>query len=125
MTDIFNDFALLAGSAVTSQVISHIKRKLLSGELSFGDELPSRRKLAVMLGINPNTVQKIYKQLEDDGVIETTNTSKSVVCANTEFVKSLKDELTEEELKKTLYSLKQSGVTFKELIDMIAKLWEE
>ena len=51
------------------QIISEYKRLILSGTLARGDRLPSVRELAGQLAINPNTIQRAYRELEADGFI--------------------------------------------------------
>ena len=51
------------------QIISEYKRLILSGALARGDRLPSVRELAGQLAINPNTIQRAYRELEADGFI--------------------------------------------------------
>lgn len=47
------------------QIIRHIQRGIVSGAIQDGDELPSRRVLSARLGVNPNTIQKAYRMLEE------------------------------------------------------------
>ncbi len=54
---------------VYEQLVRQIQRSILSGDLSDGDKLPSIRELASALRINPNTVAKSYRQLENDGLV--------------------------------------------------------
>jgi GntR family transcriptional regulator len=54
---------------VYEQVKQAIKWSILSGYLEDGDQLPSLRELATMLRINPNTIVKIYFQLEVEGFV--------------------------------------------------------
>ena len=51
------------------QIEDGIRAQIISGALAEGEQLPSVRELAVSLTVNPNTVQKAYKQLEADGYI--------------------------------------------------------
>ena len=54
------------------QVIGeNIKRRIAAGALKEGDKLPSCRDFAEELGVNPNTVQRAYTQLEDEGIVFT------------------------------------------------------
>lgn len=48
------------------QVIKDFKVKIVSGQLQPGQEVPSRRELATQLKINPNTVQRAYKEMEEE-----------------------------------------------------------
>lgn len=49
----------------------NIKKRIAAGILKEGDKLPSCRKFAEELGVNPNTVQRAYTQLEEEGVVFT------------------------------------------------------
>ena len=49
----------------------NIKRQIAAGALKDGDKLPSCRDFAAELGVNPNTVQRAYTQLEEEGVVFT------------------------------------------------------
>ncbi len=55
---------------VYEQVKQQIKLAVCSGALKEGDRLPSLRDLASMLKVNPNTIVKVYFQLEVEGFIE-------------------------------------------------------
>ncbi len=50
------------------QIAEDIKRRIVIGELKPGDKLPSNAELAMYYQVNPNTVQRIYRQLEADGI---------------------------------------------------------
>jgi GntR family transcriptional regulator len=61
----------VSGLALYLQIEAQVKQALAAGALKAGDALPSVRKLAADLGINPNTVARAYQELERDGVIRT------------------------------------------------------
>ena len=63
----FDDFLLLPGTPIYWQIILYLKRGIAAGTVANGDELPSRRTLSALLGVNPNTVQKAYRLLEEEG----------------------------------------------------------
>lgn len=52
-------------------IAENIRRKIAAGVLADGDKLPSCRDYAAELGVNPNTVQRAYTLLEDNGVVFT------------------------------------------------------
>lgn len=58
-----------SGKSIHEQIQDGIKSLIMSGVLKEYDQLPSVRELSLSLTVNPNTVQKAYKQLESDGVI--------------------------------------------------------
>ena len=50
------------------QVMSFIKRDIVNGTLKPGDKLPSVRDTAIQYAINPNTVSRVYRELEIEGI---------------------------------------------------------
>lgn len=58
------------GLAVYDQIVRQIKFAIADGALAAGELIPSVREMARELAINPNTVARAYRQLQDDGVLE-------------------------------------------------------
>lgn len=106
------------------QIIRYIKVQMHIGRLKNGDELPSRRVLAAVLGINPATVQKTYKMLEEEGLLTTKTNAKSEIILDEEKLRKIKKELTEKEVQDFLLNIKAINLSFKELIDLISELWD-
>jgi GntR family transcriptional regulator len=57
------------GIPIYAQLVRQIKLQIASGRLRVGDQLPSVRKLAEQLLVNPNTVARAYRELESEGVV--------------------------------------------------------
>jgi len=74
--------------------------------------------------VNPNTVQKAYKMLEDEFLIESHSGAKSEVSFSHEKIVSLRQELIGNDTKLIITSMKQMGLTKEEAISLIEKLWE-
>jgi GntR family transcriptional regulator len=71
-----------SSTPVYAQIVDQIKRAIASGAIKRGDSLPSLRETAVKLRVNPLTVSKAYKQLENEGMIETRHGLGSFVTAD-------------------------------------------
>jgi GntR family transcriptional regulator len=71
-----------SGFPIYLQIESQVKRAAAAGALKQGDVLPSVRKLASELRINPNTVARAYQNLERDGVIRTVPGGGTYVADN-------------------------------------------
>ena len=56
---------------IYEQIKEGLRKLVVSGALSAGDKLPSVRELASQLAINPNTIQRAYRELENEGYIYT------------------------------------------------------
>ena len=82
---------------IYAQVIDGFKEQITAGILLPGDKLPSVRELAASLTINPNTIQRSYRQLETEGWIVTVPGKGCFVCSD--------EHLAEEEKKRLLTAL--------------------
>ena len=65
---------------IYEQVCDGLRRLIVSGAIADGDKLPSVRALATQLAINPNTIQRAYRQLEIEGWIATVPGKGCFVC---------------------------------------------
>ena len=83
------------GEPIYEQLIRQIKHAIASGAMKEGDQLPTVRELAAKLVINPNTVSRAYRELEREGLVETT-------AGRGSFVKISPPRLFREERKKRL-----------------------
>ena len=106
------------------QILLFIKRGIIAGTITDGDELPSRRVLSALLGINPNTVQKAYKMLEDEGLIQSRSGAKSCAVVDERIVKRIRKELLEQDAKSIVNAMKQMGLSREEAVDLIQNYWE-
>ena len=105
---------------IYEQITENVKRLIMQGVLLPEEKLPSVRSLAQELTINPNTIQKAYRELEREGYIISRPGKGSFVndmteTMNREHIKTLTDEV--EGLIKELVFLDVPGVKLKELID--------
>ena len=66
---------------IYTQIIDGIREQIITGVLQRGDKLPSVRELASTLAINPNTIQRAYRQLEMEGWIATLPGKGCFVCS--------------------------------------------
>lgn len=65
---------------IYTQITDGFLEQILSGVLQPGEKLPSVRELALNLAINPNTIQRAYRQLEAEGWIATVPGKGCFVC---------------------------------------------
>ena len=79
---------------IYAQIVEGLKEQVSAGVLGPGDRLPSVRELAAELAINPNTIQRAYRQLEMEGWIVTVPGKGCFVCSD--------ERLAEEEKKQLL-----------------------
>ena len=107
------------------QICRYMKQRILMNEIKDHEELPSRRELATQLSINPNTVQKAYKMLEEEGIIRTISNVKSVIVVNDEIINQIRNEFVESDIKEFIQNCKNSGMNFQQVIALLTKYWED
>lgn len=121
----FEGFVQTEGQPIYLQIMRYIKQGLASGIIADGEELPSRRALSAYLTVNPNTVQKAYRLLEEEGLVQSHAGAKSFVCVTERQRAALRRELTENELRGMVRNMKGMGLTAKEAAALVEKLYAE
>lgn len=121
----FDAFLPEEGLPIYLQIVRHVKRGIAAGTVQAGDELPSRRVLSARLGVNPNTVQKAYRQLEEEGLITSRSGAKSEVALTPSTVDQVRSQLLEQEAGLLLRSLRQAGLDKGAVFTLLDRLWEE
>ena len=109
------------GRPIYAQIADRYREQIVAGILEAGDKLPSVRELAVELSINPNTIQRAYRQLEAEGWIATVPGKGCFVCGLRSYSDAEKEELLTA-FDKAAAGLLKCGMTRSELV---ARLEEE
>ncbi|OME76502.1 GntR family transcriptional regulator [Paenibacillus sp. FSL A5-0031] len=120
----FYELKLNNKEPVYVQAALYVKRQILLGKAESGDKLPSRREIAAQLNINPNTVQKAFKLMEDEGYVRTSSTLGSVIYVDEAILKQIEAELTDELVKAFIGSAKEIHLSFQQVISLISERWE-
>ena len=120
----FDSFSLADGIPIYQQILLFLKREAVAGTIRDGDELPSRRVLSELLGVNPNTVQKAYRMLEEEGLIASHSGAKSLMVLDEETLRRVRAELLEADAKGVVNAMKQMGLTKEEALALIDQYWE-
>ena len=109
---------------IYQQVYDGLLQLIIHKVLEEGDKLPSVRELALMLEINPNTIQKAYKSLEKDQFIESIKGKGNFVCPYNMILSNYKTEL-EQKFEDTIKELILVGETKDSIIDRVSKIIKE
>ena len=120
----FESFVLEDNVPIYLQIVGYIKRGIVAGTIPDGAEMPSRRMLSALLGVNPNTVQKSYAMLEEEGLIHSRSGAKSCVAADDAAIRRLRGELLGQNLKTIIDAMKQMGMTLEDAQAALADHWE-
>ena len=109
---------------VYEQICEKIKNLIISGVIKSGDKIMSVRDMAAALTINPNTIVKAYKQLEQEGYIYSAQ-GRGYFVAEKSFAKSCaKIETLIEDTKDNLKELCFLGVKKEEISKIIEDIWK-
>lgn len=108
--------------AIYDQVVRQIKFAVASGALTPGDFVLSVRELARELAINPNTVARAYRQLQDEGVLETVRgTGLSVARSAVAKCRKQRLDLVSRRLREALQEARQSQLQDDELRELVLR----
>ena len=119
----FEELVLSGALPIYLQIILYVKRGMAAGTIVNGDEMPSRRVLSALLGVNPNTIQKAYRMLEEEGLICSHAGAKSYASVTEAQMTQIRRELLENEARSLVEAMKQMGVTREEAVNLIETLW--
>ena len=112
-------FELNSKEPIYLQIVSYMKKKIVSGELKGGERILSVREYASQIKVNPNTIQRVYSELENEGLIHTRRGIGKFVTEDKEKVKDLRQDLFNETLEEFIKDSKDLGFTKEELIGII------
>ena len=105
---------------IYSQIIDGFREQIAAGVLQPGEKLPSVRDLASELAINPNTIQRAYRQLELEGWIVSMQGKGSFVSGEMS-IRQRESERLLAEFDRMVAALERSGVDRRELIARLSK----
>jgi GntR family transcriptional regulator len=105
---------------IYEQVRDGLRTLIVSGALASGEKLPSVRELAGSLAINPNTIQRAYRELEQEGYLYSVPGKGSFAAARSEIDTQRRDKLLRT-LDETVRELSYLGVTRADLLARIGK----
>jgi GntR family transcriptional regulator len=110
------------GLAVYDQVVRQVKFAVAGGLLKEGELIPSVRELARELAINPNTVARAYRQLQDDGVVESVRgTGLAVAKGAGQGCRDERIELIRTRLEQVFAEAQQSRLDVRRLRALVEK----
>lgn len=104
------------------QIMNFVKKLIVRGILKPGDKIPSVRDMAVFLGVNPNTVQKAYEELEREGILFIKRGLGNFVSEDENLVENLKIIMVKEMLQKQIGELLDLGLSKEEIKKIIEEI---
>ena len=107
------------------QIIQKIKADIVSGKIKGGDKMPSVRELSENFKVNPNTVQRVFQELEREGITYSQRGVGTFVAEGCEIIGKLKTTQAKKHAKRFLEEMRELGLTDKEIKEYIDLLMGE
>ena len=101
---------------IYEQIVEGIEKEIMMGILREREQLPSIRELSALLGVNPNTIQKAYTELEREGFIYSVKGRGNFVASTVLLRKYRQDEI-KQQIKTLVREAMCVGLTKEEIID--------
>ena len=107
------------------QVIRYFKEQIATGMLEPGQKIPSRRELASRLKINPNTSQRAYKEMEEEGLIYTEQNQPSKITKDEQILRSVREELISQAVNTFVRSIRSIHVPVEDVLELVKEKYEQ
>lgn len=118
------EYSFNNNAPIYSQISQILKIKIISGEYSPGERLPSVRDLAMLLKANPNTVQRALYELENEGLIYTERTNGKFITESNALISKCKSEYADSITREYLVSMQKIGFNKTDVINHLKKAEE-
>ncbi|MFC3800613.1 GntR family transcriptional regulator [Cohnella sp. GCM10012308] len=106
------------------QVVRLFKERIVTGRLAAGEAIPSRREIASLLKMNPNTAQRAYKEMEEQGLIVTEGNSPSRITRDEDVLRNIRSELLGEAVRTFVGSIRNMHVPLQEIVELVKEEYE-
>lgn len=108
------------------QIIVGYLKKIIRGDLKLGDKIPSQREYAELAQVNPNTVQRAYREMEQQEIVETVRGQGTFVKISDLHLEQSKTEMAREYVRQYLLEMRELGFNDQEIVKrLIAEITAE
>ncbi|WP_324716503.1 GntR family transcriptional regulator [Carboxydochorda subterranea] len=101
------------------QIIDEVKRAMARRDLLPGDRIPSQRELAQMLRVNPNTVQRAFREMEVLGLVETVRGEGTFVRDDPALLSQVRSEMARQAVAHFVKQIRGLGFAEEEAVSMV------
>lgn len=110
------------GIPIYLQIVNQVKHLVASGRLEAGDELPAIRTLAEQLVVNPNTVARAYRELEQAGIVEKRRTAGTFISgAGSPLARKERLKILAERVDQLLVEAHQMNLSIDDVLKLISQ----
>jgi len=99
------------------QIILQFNRAFVRGDIKAGERIPSIRELSTLLGVNTNTVQRVYQEMERDGLISSKRGTGYFITEDERMMDKTRHDLALDSLRRFLEEMRALGCSDREILD--------
>ncbi|WP_404449564.1 GntR family transcriptional regulator [Sutcliffiella horikoshii] len=114
-----------ADKPIYLQIIDRISKEIVRGELKPGDKLPSVREMAIQSGVNPNTIQRTYSEMERMEIVVTKRGQGTFVTEDEGMLLRLKKGMETRVVESFVHSMREIGASEKEILESVERFLEK
>ncbi|MFA9399007.1 MAG: GntR family transcriptional regulator [Clostridiaceae bacterium] len=107
------------------QIIELIEKDIINEKIKCGEQLPSVRDMSVKYKVNPNTIQKVFKELERKDIVFTKRGMGTFVKEDCNMVEILKENMATELMGNFLKSMEELGFNDEEIVGNLKKVMDK
>lgn len=104
---------------IYKQLVEQLKIAIITNTYKLGEKLPSVRDYAIILKVNPNTINRALLELEEDKLIITKRTSGKFVTEDKKIIEKIQKELAKETIEKFISDMEKLNISKKEVVELI------
>ena len=104
---------------IYTQLVAQLKLAIVSGEYTRGQRLAAVRDLASEAGVNPNTMQRAFQELERLGLVYTQRSNGRFVTEDEDVIETTKKALAEANIRSFMDSMQRIGYTREDIIRLL------
>lgn len=119
--DLFEHLSLRPDRPIYLQIIEAFRLAVARGALAPGDQIPSQRDLAQQLRVNPNTVQRAYREMEHLGLVETSRGLGTFISRDPGVWRGVREETARAELARFLDVMRRLGYGPDQIVGLITE----
>ncbi|GAB2543770.1 GntR family transcriptional regulator [Gracilibacillus alcaliphilus] len=101
------------------QVMDQLIQEIVSRQRKPGEKLPSVRELAIATSVNPNTIQRVYRELEQRHITETKRGQGTFVTEDRALITTIREELKQQYVNDFVHDMEALGFSKQEIIASI------
>lgn len=105
-----------AARPIYEQVIEEIKKEIVRGDINPGEKLPSQRQMAKNIDVNPNTVQRAYREMEARDLVETKRGRGTFIKDDDKVIIEIKKEMAEHAVENYIEQMVSLGFNKGEIL---------